>query len=287
MTRNILASVKESVDRMQLQQLSQYRDKWLESILMPMDFTPQQNIFFNAHQPGSGAWFLNSDEFRDWSLSNNKVLFCPGIPGAGKTILVSIVIDKLRSTHKPDAAGLAFVYCDFRRQQEQTTERLLASILMQLLRDRKSPDSVTGLLQKCEESRRVPQLHEMLKALEEMVISLDSTFLIIDALDELVEKERKRFLIELLNLQGQTACNLLVTSRPILQVADQLKDKPKLDIRAAKDDLHSFLATHIQDLPGFVLRDFKLQEEIMTTIADAVNGMYHSPHVLAARYMRS
>jgi hypothetical protein len=241
---------------------------------MPLDFGPQQNIFFNAHQPGSGAWFLDSDEFQDWSSSKGKVLFCPGIPGAGKTILVSIVIDTLRSTHNANAAGLAFVYCDFRRQQEHTTERLLASILMQLLRYHKIPDSVTELLQQSEERRRSPQIHEVLKALEGLITTLDSTFLVVDALDELAEKERKRFLTELIKLQGQTACNLLVTSRPILQIADQLSGRPKLDIRAAKDDLHSFLATHIQDLPGFVSRDSKLQDEIMTTIASAVNGMY-------------
>jgi hypothetical protein len=76
-------------------------------------------------------------------------LFCPGIPGAGKTIVASIVIKYLfdkfqhrdirgdgdiqdRSIQNNDRIGIAYLYCNFHRQKEQKAEELLASLLKQL-----------------------------------------------------------------------------------------------------------------------------------------------------------
>jgi hypothetical protein len=40
-------------------------------------------------------WLLDSDEFQTCLDTDKQTLFCPGIPGAGKTILSSIVVDYL------------------------------------------------------------------------------------------------------------------------------------------------------------------------------------------------
>ena len=62
------------------------------------------------------------------------MLFCPGIPGAGKTILTSIVVDDLTTRFSNDpSVGIAYVYCNFRRRDEQKAEELFASLLKQLM----------------------------------------------------------------------------------------------------------------------------------------------------------
>ncbi|PVI01419.1 hypothetical protein DM02DRAFT_525133, partial [Periconia macrospinosa] len=40
-------------------------------------------------------WLLNLAEFKSWIETKNQTLFCPGIPGAGKKILTSIVVEEL------------------------------------------------------------------------------------------------------------------------------------------------------------------------------------------------
>jgi hypothetical protein len=35
---------------------------------------------------GVGQWLLSSNEFQGWLNQNKQTLFCPGIPGAGKTM---------------------------------------------------------------------------------------------------------------------------------------------------------------------------------------------------------
>jgi hypothetical protein len=74
-------------------------------------------------------------------------LFCPGIPGAGKTILTSIVVDNLCNRFHNDATvGIAYVYCNFRRKDEQKIDALLASLLKQPAKSQVSLPSLVASL---------------------------------------------------------------------------------------------------------------------------------------------
>src|SRR5436305_6782182 len=105
---------------------------WLAAI----DYGQQQSDFLSRRQEGTGQWLLDSVEFQEWLTQKKQTLFCPGIPGAGKTILTSIVVDYLDKTFQNDSrAGIAYVYCNFRRQHEQKPEDVLASLLKQLIQE--------------------------------------------------------------------------------------------------------------------------------------------------------
>ncbi|KAF7114203.1 hypothetical protein CNMCM5793_007781 [Aspergillus hiratsukae] len=83
---------------------------------------------------GTGTWLLEDPKFLDWSSKTGQcqTLCCYGDPGAGKTIITSNVIDKLEK-HIAQKIGLAYIYCDYCDQKEQTTENILGAILKQLL----------------------------------------------------------------------------------------------------------------------------------------------------------
>jgi NACHT domain len=121
--------------------------------LTPTDYTPQQNDFISRRQKGTGQWLLDSDEFLEWLNQNRQTMFCPGIPGipgAGKTILASVVIDHLFNRYRSDhTIGITYIYFNFRRQHEQKPEDLLSSLLKQLLRDQAStPESMKTLYER-------------------------------------------------------------------------------------------------------------------------------------------
>src|SRR6266576_6486056 len=114
------------------------RDKDLEILnwLTPIDYSPQQSDYIMRRQPGTGQWLLDSAEFQAWLKSDKQTLFCPGIPGAGKTILSSIVVDHLNVTFGNDAnVGIAYLYCSYQEKQEQNPEDLLSSLLKQLAQE--------------------------------------------------------------------------------------------------------------------------------------------------------
>lgn len=131
--------------------------------LTPIDYAAQQNDFISRRQEGTGQWLLESAEFRTWGETDKQTLFCPGIPGAGKTILASIMIEKLSTRfHNNKSVGIAYIYCNFRRKDVQKEQDLLASLLKQLSQKQSPlPDSVKSLYNKHKERRTRPSLDEI------------------------------------------------------------------------------------------------------------------------------
>jgi hypothetical protein len=68
-----------------------------------------------------------------WTDENEHSLFYPGIPGANKTMMSSIVVDDLRNTFGGnDRIGITYLFCSYKSQNEQASADLLASLLKQL-----------------------------------------------------------------------------------------------------------------------------------------------------------
>ena len=94
--------------------------------LTPVNYALQQNDFIARRQEGTGEWFLNSTEFKQWLSQSKQTLFCPGMPGAGKTMITATVIDHLYRTYqnKPKTS-ITYIYCNFRQQHQQRYTDLL------------------------------------------------------------------------------------------------------------------------------------------------------------------
>lgn len=117
--------------------------------LSPINYAPQQSDFIRRRQEGTGQWLLDSEEYQAWLDARGQTLFCPGIPGAGKTILTAIVVDDLNKRSFENPIGLVYIYCNFRRQDEQNVDSLLANILKQLAERQPSlPESVKSVYEK-------------------------------------------------------------------------------------------------------------------------------------------
>jgi Cdc6-like AAA superfamily ATPase len=246
--------------------------------LTPIDYASQQSDFISRRQEGTGQWFLNSNEFQAWANQNKPTLFCPGIPGAGKTMLTSIVIDHLCTKFQKDPSiGIAYLYCNFQRYGEQKPTDLLLSLLKQLLQERPSlPDIVKDLYASHKDKRTRPSINEISEVLHSVVTNYSGAFIIIDALDEcqVTNDSRRTFLSEIFNLQAKTGASLLVTSRYIPEIINEFKGAISLDIRASGEDVQRYLDGHMSQPPTCVSRNCALQEKIKAEIIKAVDGMY-------------
>ncbi|KAK5050383.1 hypothetical protein LTR84_003664 [Exophiala bonariae] len=104
--------------------------EWLSS---PVDSRARQDHAIEQRFGNSGQWLLDDQQFRNWFAPDHctdPLLWLHGIPGAGKTILASIIVEE--SSKVPDAVSLCF-YC---KQSDQQTSRFLAvakALLSQLL----------------------------------------------------------------------------------------------------------------------------------------------------------
>ena len=246
--------------------------------LAPIDYAAQQNDFIGRRQEGTGQWLLDSAEFQTWLNTDKQTLFCPGIPGAGKTILTSIVVEELTARfHNNKRIGVAYIYCNFRRHDEQNIDDLLASLLKQLAECQPSlPGSVKGLYDRHKTKRTRPSLDEISRSLLSVVTIYSRVFIIIDALDECQVSHgcRTTFLSEMFSLQAKCRANLFATSRFIPEITENFEESLQLEVQASMEDVRIYLDHHISPRRAFLRRNLELQQEIKAKIVESVKGMY-------------
>lgn len=302
--KNILNNVEQSLEEVRQQVSDGFKEtsNWLANLqsvqelenkkfilgwLSPIDSGLQQSNYITQREHGTAEWFLNSTEFQSWLETDNQTLFCPGLPGAGKTIQTSVVVNDLYNRFQNDpTVGIAYFYLNYRRHKDQKIEELLACLLRQLATCHNSlPHSVLALYHRHQRWWTRPSLPELVAALKVIVRTYSRTFVIIDALDECQDSDRSRtnLLTELFLLQKARGINLLATSRSIPEITEWFNGCPSLGICPSQDDIWHYLDRNMSLLPNFVKGNVDLQAEIKTSIAGAIEGVF----VLAKLYMDS
>jgi hypothetical protein len=61
------------------------------------------------------------------------MLFCPGITDAEETIMAALAIGHRFRSRRVDDDPVTFIYCNYKRQSEQSPKHMLSSILRQLV----------------------------------------------------------------------------------------------------------------------------------------------------------
>lgn len=254
------------------QESSEERQKILDW-LSPVDHFTQQHDKISRRQAGTCNWFLESQPYQTWFNTAGQTLFCPGIPGAGKTILSSVVVADLWGKYDRDNdVAVTFFYCDFRREHEQTITEILLSILKQLVQGRPSlSKSIGDFYNRFQRGYKRPLREDILKVLQTELSSYSKVFVLVDALDECATSAE--LLPDLFDLQMHCKLNLLATSRPIPDIISQFEKAQVNEVRASKEDVGEYLDAHIRRLPRSVTSNPVLQAEVKTTIIQSVEGM--------------
>lgn len=219
---------------------------------------------------------MDSPKFQTWLNIENQTLFCPGIPGSGKTILTSIIVEELSRRFPNDPTiGIMYIYCNFRRQDQQT-DQLLASLLKQLAESQPSLlGTMKDLYKRHKMKRTRPSLEEISRSLQAVATLYSRVFIIVDALDECQVSDgcRQRFISGLFSLQAKCGSNLLVTSRFIPDITERFDQAITLEIHASNEDVQRYIDGQMFRLPGFVIRNQELQV-VKSKIIQSVQGMF-------------
>lgn len=245
-----------------------------------MSFTSKQEDHLRRRQPGTGTWFLDEQLFQEWERGSCPILWCPGIPAAGKTILASIVIDHLEAKTAGRNAQVVYVYCNYKEQSEQTAMNLVKSLLRQLVEKEKTiSPRICGLYDKFIKSQKRPSIEEWTEILLAEVSILDIAYIVIDAFDEYSEVNRTRteLLQALRMIVKDPRVQLLITARPMTVVDIDLDRTRSLRILAHPEDMKLYLESQIdreERLSRIIQRDPGLRGCIVDTIVSKANGMF-------------
>ncbi|KAJ6520690.1 ankyrin repeat domain-containing protein [Mycena vulgaris] len=246
--------------------------------MSPLNFLQRQADVFSTLLPGTGEWLLEHAQFHEWEFGSGEVLWCHGIPGAGKTVLVSLVVNHLEIQAKENNIGLACIYLNHKETEIQTLPNLLGALWTQLMLGRSIPFIVDALYDHHNERQTRPPLKEFCKVLNAAITQYLKVYFIIDALDEYPEHLRHSFLQYLATLGPKI--NILITSRPHIGLDSVFSDLQILEIRATEDDICRYLTMQIKQSPR-LSRHIKsrpeLQDEIQSKIVDNSKGMFLLP----------
>ncbi|KAJ7271005.1 ankyrin repeat-containing domain protein [Mycena rebaudengoi] len=250
------------------------RDKIIEW-LSPLNFFARHDDIFRTRQEGTGRWFLEDSRFRNWLSSTEESIWCSGIPGAGKTVLASIVVDYLRSHLQSNHVGVAVAYLNHKESEAQSPPNILAGLWWQLASERLISPLVQQLYQKHQSRRTSPSLDEVREIFHSTVAEYSKVFVVVDALDEYPEAHR-HILLNALAAIGGSVC-LMLTSRPNISPKSFFPTAPVVEIRAQEEDICRYIGAQIQNsfrLSKHVKARPELSEEIEIKIAKNTDGMF-------------
>ncbi|PLN76154.1 ankyrin [Aspergillus taichungensis] len=227
----------------------------------------------STQQPGSGTWFMSKQEVRAWCYNEKQLLYCPGMPGAGKTVLCSVVIECLEQSfaNRNDIA-ITYIFFDFR--QQLSLFEILAALLRQLLQGRPTRSVTRHLRETTKESMKLEWVQSELRTL---ALGLRKTYIVIDALDECAATgSTLRQLLEfILALRRAANVNILATSRYNEEIASLFaQDGMILEILANDDDIRAYIDHRAAYFPPFVARKPGLLAYIRDEIVKASRGMF-------------
>jgi hypothetical protein len=194
--------------------LSHEQDKVIQW-LQDTDPSTNHNAACEMCEPLTGNWLLQSDDFTEWKREPKQLLWLHGIPGCGKTILSSTIVEHIKTICKQDSqCQYVFYYFDFSDSKKQQAASLFRSVLAQLAsRDPNTLNEVEKLYNQNGRGKQQPDKKSLLSIL--LLILQDSfrTYFIIDALDECSQREEMLRMLSNIYQQSSEKVNILVTSR--------------------------------------------------------------------------
>ncbi|KAI9721649.1 MAG: hypothetical protein M1828_005016 [Chrysothrix sp. TS-e1954] len=268
----------ERIDQKQEEAHNQQLRTSILSWLSPLPMTQIHQTFSDQAEKGSGKWFLADPTFQDWKNGNKKRLWCCGIPGAGKTVMASIVVNYLRQDRPENPKGrigVSFVYLKY-NETDQTLDNVLSSLLKQLLHDVDDiHPRVSGLYEQHRDRNTSLTSEEIFETLLTIIESHEEVFCVIDALDECSEELRWELVEKLEDLGPKL--RVLITSRILDSIAEELEAYARVEIRANKADIELFIEHQIRrnrNLRKIVDRSPSLREDIKVGVYNTAQDMF-------------
>ena len=214
-------AIKDDVTDMKNDQASQKLQQWLAA----PEPSSNHNAAMKKRQPSTGEWFTGSKEFIQWKIASSSFLWLHGIPGCGKTILCSTIIQKVIETYmtKP-AIAVVYFYFDFNDRSKQRSDSLVRSLLTQLLAQCPSlPGCLESAYSRSQDGQQQPTTETLTSLLHQVLQGFGHTYLFFDALDECVDRDELHSLIMEITQWNISTLHMLATSRREKDIEDALQ----------------------------------------------------------------
>lgn len=197
----------------------------------------------------------------------------PTPAGTGKSVLSSLIIDRLTTeAPSPEEAPIYF-YIDFRNTAKTKVANIYRSLCVQLLSHFVDlPDELEARYDKQKMENLYEQ--ELLDILHLLVEKAKTpTTVVIDALDEC--ETRNDFMNAMVELPEKTRIRLLVTSRENVDIKHKFANQPTVQIRPelTKHDITLYVTEEVKRHARLGALSSDTREKVISTISSGADGM--------------
>ncbi|KAG2067881.1 hypothetical protein BDR04DRAFT_823975 [Suillus decipiens] len=227
----------------------------------PVSCVEKHDASCRQRNPETGRWIFHTDQYVAWKKSDRTFLWLNGLPGSGKTILASAVIDDIMGSGEAEPQTLCYFYCNFRDDRTTNAAAVLRSLIVQLLQQSKVDwipmigeqqesntkgafDCLRNLGQQNHEEKPHPTDLEFLRRLlVEASTLVRRPVLVIDALDEC--QDYSDLVKHLVDLAEDAHLRLFVTGRNEPDIQDAFRDLPTLSLKDSAEQMKADIHVHI------------------------------------------
>lgn len=241
------------------------------------DYQAKNDQIKETMVPDTGFWFLRLPELQGFMQHGNdeyRLLWCHGLPGAGKSHLACRVIETLEETFKNDpSSAVLYWYFDYRYPQERTL--ILSSFLMQLIGQIQTlPTTIIELYEFKSKGRgndTGPDTSVLMREIDALLRKFKQSFVVLDAMDECIESFQNEAL-EIINHLQNIGARILITSRQT-DPEKTFSGWIPVEIKAHTEDIRRLIDDNLAKGRYKVMQNNKLKEEVIETIVSKADGM--------------
>lgn len=197
-------------------------------------------------------------------------------------MISSLVVEKLSAQYElSNNVGISFVYCNYKEPQEAAIYvRLFIKQLSRRMNE--LPVELEALYDKHYSNASTPGYTELQGVLVQISKHFEKVFLVLDALDECTDDQRRELFEVLHGIVSPGATNpgninLFITSRKEQDIQRAFQRFPIIEIEARKvnEDIESYVTAqldqYLQD--GTLMITDTLKCKILTALVDRAGGM--------------
>lgn len=258
-------------------------DQWLS----PSDPSSNYNKALSARYQDSGRWFLQSDSYSTWKTEPSSFLWLHGIPGCGKTVLSSTIIEDLkRSKTETNYQPILYFYFDFTDINKQSLDNAIRSLISQLYKEKENVRKRLDILySSSDDGRQQPTIESLCALFQSMVQEAGEVWVVLDALDECQKRNdypAGGLLAWIESLRdSHMNIHLLITSRPEQDIEEAIakiawkEEIIPLQSDLIQDDIRRYIEERVRHSNGLSRwhKRLDIQRNIKDTLIEKANGM--------------
>jgi hypothetical protein len=277
-----MTEAKKAREMQKQESIAKQRQK-LFGLLSQLDYKGHHRRLQKVRHQGTGSWLSEVPSLRSWLQSQASGCFCCfGIPGSGKTILASAIIDSMSPFFTEVDSAICYHYCDYANASSLDVHVILGTLIRQLLERIQIPSEIAAEIDYYfEEGATKPLPEDLLDLLAKALHPFKRVMVVLDGIDELVIPDQKAIieLVRRLSRLSDTIAKVMVFSRReerLIRQALQEYEFVDISVKLVRNDLARYIMDSVDlklNSHELSIRDPHLKQIIIDTLVEGAEDM--------------